>query len=227
MEYIHKAKAEKTRTKVLTDQMEARRVKNKVRCASSPRPSPHPNANLRLRASVGQRVLRRSGRPLLLWSTKLPRSKYTHHDSPFICLAIDRPAACLPHCGATLFLQSRFPIYCILCHACSPTTSCPCSHAFHWISGVLQGWIVGCGWNCVRQSEAERASESLDLDLFVADAIQFMATSPGGQTRTRVSGLVCFPLSLHIPAVGFQMLWPYGGYGSCRHIPPATTLFLI
>ncbi len=30
MEYIHRAKAEKTRTKVLTDQMEARRVKNKV-----------------------------------------------------------------------------------------------------------------------------------------------------------------------------------------------------
>ena len=34
MEYIHKAKAEKSRTKIIDDQMEARRVKNKVRASS-------------------------------------------------------------------------------------------------------------------------------------------------------------------------------------------------
>ena len=33
MEYIHKAKAEKSRTKIINDQMEARRVKNKVRAS--------------------------------------------------------------------------------------------------------------------------------------------------------------------------------------------------
>lgn len=54
MEYIHKAKAEKNRTKILSDQMDARRVKNKV-CRTYA--TPVHKSNIRLpgctRASCG------------------------------------------------------------------------------------------------------------------------------------------------------------------------------
>ena len=67
MEYIHKAKAEKSRTKVINDQMEARRVKNKVRESFFylPLPSPLTHFTLGSRrppAIVVLLELRRSGK---------------------------------------------------------------------------------------------------------------------------------------------------------------------
>jgi hypothetical protein len=77
MEYIHKAKAEKNRTKVLTDQMEARRVKNKVRVRISVQGGAISSLTCRLLANVGQHVLRRNDKGSWRWST-MRRSRSKH-----------------------------------------------------------------------------------------------------------------------------------------------------
>jgi hypothetical protein len=73
MEFIHKAKAEKNRTKVLSDQMEARRTKNKVGLYFPFADATFLSPLCRRLASVARRVLRRSGRRSSRWSTRPQR----------------------------------------------------------------------------------------------------------------------------------------------------------
>ena len=95
MEYIHKAKAEKLRTKALSDQMEARRTKNKVPHFQIPSDrksdSPFP---FRLLGNVGPRGLQRRGKHSWQWMMHQRRSKFPHtthsHMSSLLLYAMHR-----------------------------------------------------------------------------------------------------------------------------------------
>ena len=102
MEYIHKAKAEKTRTKVLNDQMEARRVKNKVCRLSACITYLLSTSFVRLLVTVARLVSWRRGKQFSLLSTrqktksKLCIIPYDPSLSPFTYLLLPYVCFCMP-----------------------------------------------------------------------------------------------------------------------------------
>lgn len=104
MEYIHKAKAEKNRTKVLSDQMEARRVKNKVRYHRQFSSLLLTDVPPRLLGNAAQIVWHKSVRIFLLWNKKQLRSERSLPVSPVVSFM--PRMSCTSH--FTVYIQHAF-----------------------------------------------------------------------------------------------------------------------